>query len=125
MVNESRNQPLERWMGKIETTVSALQDDLAAKHKENRASIHGLRNDQQKIINSSYERNAELLEVLGSLKALPDLITKLNNRVDATVEDVTDLKIRWARLTGYVLGVGGAAGGVAGTVFELVKWIAH
>lgn len=112
-------------LGTLESNVGGLKEDLAAKHKENRQSIHQIRNKQQEMQDEAWRRQNDLTRLLAPLEGLPGMLEKISDRCGGTEKEITEMKIQWAKLTGYVLGVGGASGAAAGAVFELVKWLAH
>lgn len=93
----------------LDRRVDGLASSLESKHRENRESIHDLREGQQDILES----------VRAGMEKIAD---KIGERFTPLETAVTDLRLKYAKATGYAVGVS-ALGAV---VFELVKaWIEH
>lgn len=99
----------------VEGSVQTLRADVEAKHRENRKSIHDLREGQQTMLDSFYRSRMELNDILAGLKNLPEMLDKLANanerRMGAVEKNLTELNLWRAKATGYFAGlcfVGGA-----------------
>lgn len=93
----------------LESQFATLQATQRENHKQNRGDIHRLFNGQQMILDT--------MRV-----GLDKIADKVSERCGSIEEEVIDLRLKWAKATGYAVGVS-ALGAV---VFEIVKtWVAH
>ncbi len=89
----------------LENKVAALSATLNANHTQNRGDIHRLFNMQQTIADS----------VTTGLNHIAD---KIGSRCDGLEGDITELRLKWARATGWSAGVAGNCA----LMFELIKF---
>lgn len=91
----------------MEKRLASLEALQAAQHQQNRGDIHRLFNGQQTILDAMRD-------------GLDKIADKIGERCSSIEEEVIDLRLKWAKATGYAVAVS-ALGAV---VFELVKtWI--
>lgn len=89
----------------MEREMAALTATMKANHEQNRGDIHRLFNMQQAITDS----------LTAGLNHIAD---KIGERCDSIESDVVDLRVKWARATGYSAGVAG----ICALLFELIKF---
>lgn len=88
----------------MQAQISELKATQIANHRQNRSDIHALRDGQQTIL--------EVMRV-----GLDKIADRIGERCISIEKDVIDLRLKWAKATGYAVGVS-ALGAV---VFEGVK----
>jgi len=89
----------------LERTVSALDATMKANHAQNRGDIHRLFNAQESMS-------------LTMREGLDRIADRIGSRCDALDSDIVDLRLKWAKATGYSAGVAG----VCALLFELIKF---
>lgn len=134
MANE-RNEPrgilpalserlaMEGRLTRIESQLGEMRVDVETKHKENRASIHRLGNQQQEMVDRNNEKNVDLAELLGQLKSLPAAIDRLTGKFELRCKDIEnnvfDLQVKMAKAMGWAA----AAGSISSAAFEIVHML--
>jgi hypothetical protein len=88
----------------LEKVVAGLSATMEANHRQNRGDIHRLFDNQQTI--------ADSIRV-----GLDHIADKISIRCDGIESDVMDLRLKWARATGY----SAAVAGLCALLFELIK----
>lgn len=68
-----------------------LRRDLEEKHRQNRADIHAIRNDQQKIV-------LQVTKLEGKVEPLvdngqPGLISRMSDKLDEVIDQLTQVRI--------------------------------
>jgi hypothetical protein len=90
----------------VDARLASLETQMNANHQQNRGDIHRLFNGQQLVLDAF-------------TKGLEKIAEKIDKRCSGLDNDILELKLKWAKATGYAVAIS-AFGAV---VFELVKVI--
>lgn len=108
-MERSEERHMQVQINALSEKVATLTVLQSANHVENRRDIEKLNKSQQ-----------DLLDTMTT--GLEKIADKIGNRLSGIESDVLDMRMKWARATGYAIGLSAASA----AIFQLVKaWLAH
>lgn len=107
-ITNSAEMAMQIQVNKLASEVGVLTATQKANHEENRKDIHRLFNGQQALVDSV-------------TNGLDNIANKIGDRIGKVEGNVLDLRVRWAKAAGYVMGISALGAAVGAVFFEAVK----